>query len=163
MEIHILVNGIREKLKDMVYTLGSMATDTKANFDNVWNTVKESRNSVTEIYTRETTRMESLQGMDNTIGPTEVILKDSLKMGWEMDKESGKKDLEIVINTKDSMQMIKNVVTEFLHGPLVTSTKGITSQIKDTALDKCTGVTEVSTKETGIKGFSMEKVIIISN
>lgn len=64
----------------MVYILGSMAIDTKVSSNNAWNTEKVLKNSLTETYIKEITLMESLPDMDNTIGPTVVILKVSLKM-----------------------------------------------------------------------------------
>ena len=76
-----------------------------------------------------------------------------------MDKASGKKDQETAINTKDSMQMIKNVVMGFLHGRLGTSIEGITSLINDTATGKCSGTIEVFIKEIGTRVFNMAKVV----
>ena len=60
--------------------------------------------------------MVSLMDLVNTIGKMVVILKESLKMVLEMVKVYGKKELEIVINMREDMRMIKNQVMEFLHG-----------------------------------------------
>lgn len=46
-----------------------------------------------------------------------------------MDKVFGKKALETVINIKDNTQMIKKMVTEYLHGHPVTYIKEIIKQI----------------------------------
>ena len=60
--------------------------------------------------------MVSLMDLVNTIGKMVVILKESLKMVLEMVKVYGKKELEIVINMRENMRMIKNQVMEYLHG-----------------------------------------------
>ena len=60
--------------------------------------------------------MVSLMDLVNTIGRMVVILKESLKMVLEMVKVYGKKELEIVINMRENMRMIKNQVMEYLHG-----------------------------------------------
>ena len=60
--------------------------------------------------------MVSLMDLVNTIGKMVVILRESLKMVLEMVKVYGKKELEIVINMREDMRMIKNQVMEFLHG-----------------------------------------------
>ena len=77
---------------------------------------KELKNSEMEICMLGVMLMESHQDMVSIIGQMEVSLKVALKMDWGMEMEFGKEIQVNQINIKEVMQMIKNVVMEFLLG-----------------------------------------------
>ena len=77
-----------------------------------------------------------------------------------MDKVYGRKVQEIVINMKGLIQTIKNGDMVYSLGLLEIYTKEITNRIRDTDMERCFGQMAVITKETGIRGSSMEKVWI---
>jgi hypothetical protein len=63
---------------------------------------KAYKNLQTVISTKEHTLMVNLVVLVSIIGQMAVILKDYLKMDYEMVKECGSVRLAIVINTKDN-------------------------------------------------------------
>ena len=105
--------------------------------------------------------MENLLDLGNTTGKMEVILKENLKMVLEMVKVYGKEELETVIDMKVNMKMIKNQVTEFLHGVQAMCIKETIRMMLEMAMARCIGTMVVFTKENGKVEFSMVKVNII--
>ena len=61
----------------------------------------------------------------------------------------GKEALEVVINIKANIKMIKNKDMVFSHGAMVMSIKEITLMILDKDMEKCIGVMALFIKVTG--------------
>jgi hypothetical protein len=80
--------------------------------------VKEYKNLLMEIFTKELIKMASLLALDSIFGPTKVFSKVTLKMVWDQVMEFGKKVLDGMINIKVNIQMIKNGDLVFSHGLL---------------------------------------------
>lgn len=73
----------------------------------------------------------------------------------------GREALASPINMRENMPMIRNVVTEYLHGRVETHTKEIILMTSDMVSEKCIGMMEVVIKETGKGVYSMVRVNII--
>lgn len=111
----------------------------------------------TVTFTKESMQMGNPLDMVNIIGPMEAILKEHLRMVWEMGKDYGKKVQEIVTNTKDSMQMIKKMAMVSLLGQVVMYIRAITNLIWEMDMVRCIGMMVVFIKVNGIKAYNMEK------
>ena len=101
--------------------------------------------------------MESLMDMDNISGQMVAILKESLKMDFEMVKVSGKRILALEIIIKGNIWMIKSTVPAFLNGKVVMFIRVIIKLIWGMATGKCIGMMVAIIKGSGIKVFNMEK------
>ena len=122
--------------------------------------VKEHKNLRRAIFIRDNMKEESLMAMENTIGRTAVTLKETLSKDCDMDTECGKKEQETAINMRVRIMLTKSMAMESSPGPPETSIKGIIVRICVQILAKCTGVTEVITKDSGRTEFSTEKVLV---
>lgn len=80
-EIHTQENGKTEKLKDMAFTHGLMATGMKDNSKNVLKMEKELKNSQTVTLTKDTTKRANLMAKDNIFGVTAVPTRVNLSKG----------------------------------------------------------------------------------
>lgn len=74
-----------------------------------------------------------------------------------MEKVNGAKELKhkIVIVTKVSINLIKNLVSVFSLGKVVINIEVPTRMMRDMDMVKCTGLTIVITKENGFMEFNM--------
>ena len=89
-----------------------------------------------ETYTKDIMKMESHLALGNIIGKIKVILKDILKMVFELGKVYGKEEQEIVINIKDNIKMIKSGDMVYLLGPTEIFLKETTLETLETVTDK---------------------------
>lgn len=74
-----------------------------------------------------------------TTGPIKVTSKATSLMASEKAKDSGKKDQENAINTKEATRTIKSGDTANSHGKVATSTREIMKEMYAAAMEKCTG------------------------
>ena len=108
---------------------GWTETDTRVNLSNVWSMGKELKNLQMEIFIKVSIQEENLMVMENTIGEIAAILKVHLKMDWDKAMDYGKKGQKQVINTKESIKMIKRMALAYLAGPQEIFTKEIIHKI----------------------------------
>ncbi len=74
-----------------------------------------------------------------------------------MVKECGNVVLEIVINIKVNIQMIKNLDMVYLHGQLVMFIKVIINLMYEMDMVKCIGMMVVIIKDNGEMEYNMDK------
>ena len=79
-----------------------------------------------------------------------------------MVRASGRGELEILINMKESIKMTKNLAMEFSHGQLGMYIKVTMNATTEMGLEKCIGVIIVFIKEIGKMEFRMEMGKFIS-
>lgn len=118
---------------------------------------KELKNLQMEIFIKVNMLKENRTDMENIIGPMVAITKVRLEKDLDKVMECGKKDLEIVINMKVSILVIRSMATVFLLGLVETFTKETIMKIFEVIMDKCIGVMEVITRESGLMVFRMGK------
>ncbi len=73
--------------------------------------------------------MESLQGLANTFGLTEVFLRGISKTGYATGTGYGREDQGNQINTKGNTPTIRKVGTVYLRGRVAIFTRGTTSMM----------------------------------
>lgn len=156
-ETHMLESGSLEKQMVMVCIHGLMEIVMKDNLKTVSNMVKDYKNLQMETFIRDFMFKANHQGSDNIIGQMEAILKALLRWVYVVVMVYGRKDLEIVTNTKVSILMTKNQVTEFSHGQVEMCTKEIMIMTLEMVMVKCIGWTVVFIREIGGMEFSMER------
>lgn len=154
--ILMLDNGNSARLMVMAYILGLIMIVIKASLKNHLNMARDFRSLITEIFIRAIMHMANLRDLANIIGLMVAILRVYSKTVPEMDREFGKRDLEIVINIKESILMIESLVLASLHGQVETHIKEIMKMTRETVLVKCIGQMEASIKANGKMGSNME-------
>jgi len=102
--------------------------------------------------------MENQTVTVSTCGPTVPSSRAVLRTDCDTAMESGKKDQANQISTKGSMSTTRSAGMEYLAGLVVIYTKETISKICATDMARCIGPMAPTTKETGRKEFSMEKV-----
>lgn len=111
--------------------------------------VRELKNLQTGTSIKELTPKENLTATANTIGQTAATLREISRKVSEKVMECGKKDQELVTNTRGSTKLIKSMAMEFFHGHQETFTKGTMRKIFVQDTGKCIGVMVAITKEIG--------------
>jgi hypothetical protein len=84
-------------------------------------------------------KMENLMGLESIHGQTEVSMKGSSKMGWNMEMVFGEriKMIWIQIDMKESTNPIKSMAMVNLLGLLVTYIKATITKMNEMAMEKC--------------------------
>jgi len=134
-----LASGSHQKLMVMEFTLGQMEIATKVNGECVLNMDKGKITFVMEINTLVCMKMENLMGKESILGvPDKFILEISIKELSKVEESGGvtKINLKHQILMKVSMKMTKNMDKEFSLGLLVIFTKVIIMKMNDMAMDK---------------------------
>jgi hypothetical protein len=154
--IVILENGKNRKLMGMVYTLGKMETDTKANGLTAWNTVRALISFQTVTRTQENIRMENQKEKANILGKTEQRMLENSNQAWSTVKASGVVEKKInAITTKVNTIMTRSAALGLSLGHLGTFIKESIKTMKGKATVRCTGLMSLAIKANGLKAFSM--------
>lgn len=118
--IHILVNGNLIKLTVMEYIHGLMVIDMKESLNSVLNMGKAWKGLIMAIFIKVCIQQVNQMDLDNITGQMAAILKVHSKMVYVMVRVYGKNHLvNILINIKDNILMIKNMDMVYLHGQVV--------------------------------------------
>ena len=99
--------------------------------------------------------------MVSITGKTKATLKATSPTAFAPVKGSGNGPQESQTSTKVSTKTTKNGVMASSHGPMATSSREITKAISETAMAKCSGPMEVTTKVNGKMESKMVKVFIL--
>lgn len=148
-EIHMLESGNLEKQMVMEYTLGLMEIAIKVSLSSVSSMEKESKSFSMEIYITDSMHLENLLDLESIIGPMAPISKDYLKMDSGMAKEYGKREVEIVISIKETINKIKKKDMEYSHGPAEMSIRETMKRTQEMHMDKCIGLMVVTIRDSG--------------
>ena len=122
-ETAMSVNGDVEKQMAMEFIFGSMEIITKDSLGKMLNMEKGRKNSVQEIFTKDHFYWENQMVMVSIFGQTAAFTKAISKTVSEMVMEYGKNQLELVINMKVTIFMIKNKAMVFSLGKMATLIK----------------------------------------
>ena len=115
--------------------------------------------SLSETPTLASTCTERQRDSGSTCGATVTFTRDSFTMGRRMGRATGRRVAMIpVTSTRVAIRMTKSMATESSPGSLAANIKVITRTISKWATEKCTGMTEQSTEDTGRKVCSTESV-----
>jgi len=102
-----------------------------------------------EIFIRDHSTRESFMATASIFGLMEVFIRAVLEMAVDRAMEYGKNHQEAVTNIRDSIIMIKRMVTAFTLGTMETFIKATILKTRERATVKCIGQTAVITKEDG--------------
>lgn len=117
---------------------------------------KEQRSFKTEIFTKVRIQRANSTVLDNIIGKTAAITKDTSATECEADTEYGKKGQAPAINTKDSSRITRKKDTGYIHGSAAIFTRATIRITLEADMDKCTGRIVVFTKAIGSLTCKME-------
>lgn len=160
-EIRMWESGSKAQLQVLEFLLKLRLADTRELSRVLSKMAKELKNSLREIFIRDTIKMESFMVLESFFGKTAVFTKESFKRAKSMGMECGKKEIATK-STKASLKKIENKDMEYTLGLTEMSTKEITMQTSDTVLDRCTGTIALFTKGPGLLTNLMEKELFLT-
>lgn len=142
----ILVNGLSQKLTDMVFILGKMEIDMRAHGKTVLNMDKELINIIQEIAIRESIKLENHMGKVSTFG--EMVKYILVNFEKDLNTAKGNGVLtgpRLLQDMKVSTKMISNMDKVVLFGSQAIFIKGSISLMKEMGMVKCNGMMDQST------------------
>lgn len=150
-------SGLPRKLTGTACITGPMATGMKANGRCVSSMVKALIALQMEMYTQAHTLTVSPMARANTFGPPAKSTQVTLLVVRNTVKASGEAQgtFKTVIFMKVSTKTIVSTAKVSSRGPVVTSTKVITTRMSVKAMAKCFGQMEACTKVSGLAASSM--------
>lgn len=113
---------------------------------------------LTEISIKAFISKENLMDLESISGPMALLIEDTLQMDWDRDKEHGQ--VIMVINMLVISVMIVRMVLENTSGQMAIAIREISVKIWEKGKDKCIGMMEVYTLDSGKEDYLMEKVHI---
>lgn len=159
-EILTWESGSKAQLQVLEFLLKLRPADTRELSRVLSKMAKEPKNSLREIFIRDTIKMESFMVLESSFGKTVVFTKESFDRAKSMGMECGKKETATK-NMKASLRKIENKDMEYTLGPTETSIKEITMLTSDTVLDKCTGTIALFIRDPGLSTNLMEKELFL--
>lgn len=112
----------------------------------------------TGMYLREHTNLENQMASASTNGKMAVCMLVISKKDLNMDRENGERGLMLrtATLTKAPTKETRKMEWALLHGRVVISIKAATKTMSGTDMEKCTGLTDLVTRENGSMEFNME-------